>query len=199
MRGLRPAVSQAGYQPQVLYHDRLRPMAGTQHRTVNPKPNISLAELIMEPLHYNPHMMGWWGASLTDPSEWELDDRLKAPKPQLIRSSDARDARCAEMYNVTKSFADAGFTHMAHLLTGWAPGETLEFHSYRTVRRKLGGTPGFSERDFNSLLEAVPAEWKLVIKSASVAKNANPSWDLEELARKLPPPVGSWVATPMDE
>ena len=123
MRGLTPALNQEGYLPHIVYHNTKTPAGSEQERTVNPKVVMSLAEVLMEPLFYNPNMQGWWGAALCDSAEWELSHRAANRKPALIRSSGERNQRCKEMFKTATMFAHEGITHLAHLLNGWEAGE----------------------------------------------------------------------------
>ena len=80
---------QRGFSPETTYR---RARAGSV-RTVHVGGVWSLGSVLMEPVFYNPHLAGWWGAAVLDDSKQELQHRLVGNEhPQLLRSSNKRRA-----------------------------------------------------------------------------------------------------------
>ena len=105
---LAPNVSQQNAQPFVP-HSR---------RTVNVRPDWTLAQIAMEPLFYNPHMSGRYGARASDPPAFLRTERDKpGARPTLLRASPQRRQDASVMYKRSQDVAAAGFTHACHLLT----------------------------------------------------------------------------------
>ena len=94
LRGIQPAVDQAGCSPQVHYPlgDK-REGAGGLRRSVAVKAVWSAGEVLMEPLFYNPNLSGWWDSKIVDPPEWETEHRRMHPRAHWIRRSDVCKAR----------------------------------------------------------------------------------------------------------
>jgi hypothetical protein len=81
-----------------------------------------------------------------------------------------------QMYEITRAFARAGITHVAHLLSGTGPGELLEITHYRRL-------PDYTHKHiapnmYKFLLEAIPKAWSQVIQDASTEKTGNQTWDI---------------------
>ena len=85
----------------------LRPSVGTQIRsrtrleTQFVREFWSLAEVMMEPIFYNPNLPweeGWAGL---DAAVWEIHDRRRAPHCKLLRSSIQRCERADRVYAVS--------------------------------------------------------------------------------------------------
>jgi hypothetical protein len=95
------------------------------------------------------------------------------------------------MYEITRVFAGAGITHVAHLLSGTRPGELLEITHYRRLpeatRRCI--TPTL----YKSLLEAIPKAWNQVVQDASTAKSGNQTWDLVDTIQGMALPNKTWI------
>ena len=78
----------------------------------------SIGRVLMEPLFYNPHLSGWWGAAVLDSPDWERLARDKKPKPKLCRWTNEREEDAREVYERSVRFAGVGVTHVVHLLGG---------------------------------------------------------------------------------
>mmetsp|Transcript_51983 Transcript_51983/g.137918 ORF Transcript_51983/g.137918 Transcript_51983/m.137918 type:complete len:168 (+) Transcript_51983:3042-3545(+) len=122
----------------------------------------------MEPLLYNPNLSGWWGGKVLDSPAWLRADRERHRDVRLVRASPQRRQRAAVLHQLSVALADAGLTHVAHLLS---TDRGLHLRSYHEVRHQLGRSPAFSADVYRSLLDALPAAVKMVSPphSSSVA------------------------------
>ena len=93
--------AQKKHTPEVTYNEARR---GTK-RTVRVGGQWSIGRVLMEPLFYNPHLAGWWGAAAIDEPGWERQDRERRAKPKLCRWSNEREGDAREVYDRSKRFA----------------------------------------------------------------------------------------------
>ena len=194
MRGLTPAVSQEGANPHAHYPltSRTTSIDGSP-RTVNIKTTWSIGESAMEPLFYNPNMGGWWGAPLTDPADWEVDDRESHPRAASLRWSKEKECRSRDIDTTSRAFAAWDITHFMHLLTGTGAGEELRIATYRDIIARRAATPPFSAHTYQSLLDAIPHQWTQAVKEATTAKQQDPTATFRQIVDRTPLPPGSWV------
>ena len=166
-----------------------------------PREGWSLGEVLMEPLHYNPHITGEWGGPLSDTPEHEIDDRAARPACHLIRPSPHRLVAADAYYDRTKRFAAAGATHVLHLLSGWGAHEDLrlmtgaQFANLQRTRLPARAPLHVTVAEFDALIQHLPFSWKTVIQDAIAAKRAHPIWTLQDVVAHTPLPPGAWVQT----
>ena len=79
--------AQKEHTPEVTYNEARRGIK----RTVRVGGRWSIGRVLMEPLFYNPHLSGWWGAAAIDEPGWERQDRERRAKPGLWSSRTCSD------------------------------------------------------------------------------------------------------------
>ena len=82
--------------------------------------HCQLGRVLMEPLLYNSHLSGRWGAATLNPETHTLEQRQRkgpgASEPKIYCWSPERDTDAKEVYDRSKRFAELGLTHIVHLL-----------------------------------------------------------------------------------
>ena len=81
----------------------------------------SLGRVPMEPLFYNSHLSGRWGAATIDPETYIRTRTEKAQRTRGIRTQNlllepGTRHRCQRGVRRSKRFSELGLTHIAHLL-----------------------------------------------------------------------------------
>jgi ribonuclease HI len=193
LRGLVPRDSepdgQRGFTPEVTYREARH----GRRRTVRVGGEWSVGRVLMEPLFYNPHLSGWWGACVLDSTTEELEHRIQRPKIRWARQSAARVAEAEEVYARSRKFAGYGITHVCHLLNGtlkimtW--GELKGIHG----RRGGGGVP-CERADFEALIASLPKVWREVINTTSASRRQGET--IRDIIRRSSLPKGSYVCAP---
>ena len=178
----------------------LRPSVGTQIRsrtrleTQFVREFWSLAEVMMEPIFYNPNLPweeGWAGL---DAAVWEIQDRRRAPHCMLLRSSIQRCERADRVYALSLKFAALGITHVGHLIRGWKEGEALTFMTWLQLRERCGRRgPPCTRAQYDMLMRSVPPQWHRVLESITQLKQVHMTWHLRKVLKREPLPEGSWV------
>ena len=99
---------------------------------------LSLGEILMEPVFYNPRIGGSLNTKIQEQQGWELEDRKARNECHIVRSSKSRRMRAQTRLNQCNAIADIGITHIAHLIKGAEPGEPLSLHSWTSLSEKYG-------------------------------------------------------------
>ena len=194
MHGPIPSVDQVNMRPLAQYAALTSDsFTGAGPRSVAVKSAWTFGEILMEPLSYNPYLAGWWGHKVLDSPAWLRDDRDRHREVRLVRSSPQRLQRARGLYDVSVQLADAGLTHVVHLLS---LSGGLHLRSYRELRSDLGRTPRFTRATYDSLLEALPPVWLQIVTAAASLHAQHLSWDMPTLIRRIPPPPNVWVQLP---
>ena len=165
LRGLVPYdgedAAQKDHTPEVTYRQA---RAGVP-RTVRVGGLWSIGRVLMEPLFYNPHLSGWWGAAvlnrLLDSPDWERLARDKKPKPKLCRWTNEREEDAREVYERSVRFAGVGVTHVVHLLDGGG----LPM-AWREFRRSCHPTPPCDQDEYSRLIKSLPEAWLATLRDA---------------------------------
>ena len=188
---LAPLVDQDGAHPFIQ---------GAQ-RTVKVKAEWSLAEVLMEPIFYNPCLGGRWGERPSDPQHYRREEREKPnAKATLIRVSDERRDFANVYYMKSKDMAAAGFTHMAHLVTTDRPGVALaiinwpEFTALTKERLGRHASTPLDRESFDRLVRAIPDHWKRAVNQTSdrLVGRHRPT-GVASLLREEAPRPGEWL------
>ena len=79
---------------------------------------LSMGEIRMEPIFYNPRIGGPWNDRIQEKEGWELEDRKKKNECHIIRSSKHRRDQATERLKKNSAIAEVGITHMTHLIKG---------------------------------------------------------------------------------
>ena len=185
-RGLVPAVDQGEACPEVTYAQAREGML----RSVNVMRDATLAEVLMEPLWYNPSMQGWLGAAVVDRQGYEVHARKQSPAVAPLRSSRERERQACEYYNLTLAFAGVGLTHVADLLVGTGPNEALD------LRPLDPSWPQAVTVVYPELLRALPLSWLRAIRVARGLRAASPGLPWRVVVRSAPRPRCVWMTGP---
>ena len=205
MRGLTPAVSQKGMKPHTRYNALSTTGGiGGGERTVRIKAVWSVGEVLMEPLHYNPCMGTWWGATWIDAGEWECHQRKRNGKVCLIRRSDERRRLAKEMHALTLVMADMGLTHVVDITRDWnlrgggrlATYDELWEGMNRQSRMQRQST--FTRAIYTSLTNALPQVWKDTIHNVAIHNEGSHQQEplreaIRRVAQHTPLPADTWV------
>ena len=187
LRGLVPwdgtHDGQQGRTPEVTYRSAREGVA----RTVRVGGEWSLGRVLMEPLFYNPHLSGWWGAAVLDEAEWVLNDRVARAKVVWSRQSDGRVADATEVYRRSQQFARLGITHVCHLLTG--SGKLMSWEQLRGVVGRRGQDP-CTQQEYGALLGSIPSVWRDVLNHAAASW---PGGSANDALRRAILPPGAWT------
>ena len=157
---------------------------------------LTLGEILMEPVLLNPRLGGALNAANREDSQWEGADRRRRVHCQLMRSSSHRRARADAAWSRMAAVAAGGITHMVHIVRGWEAGAPLgicTWPEYRERARRLGITAPVSRAEFDSLVRHLPLQWTRVIRAAAAVKALQPTWTLEDLVRCGSLSPGTWV------
>ena len=182
-RGLVPAVDQEGANPEVTYGDA---RAGTDRR-VNVHLDSTLAEVLMEPVHYNQCIGGWFGAQVIDPHGSDRRDKARRPAVALYRGSDTRAQQARGYYAMTVEYAHVGITHIIDLLEGLQPGEQLRL---RVANAKW---PPIVQQTYHALLQGLPKQWLRLIRAAALFKAQHPHLPWQSVVRLSPRAKVVWL------
>ena len=161
---LRGLVPWAGEQKpprksEVTYHQARNGVA----REMRVDGQWSLGRVLAEPLFYNPHLSGWWGAPVLDTPEFELQHRVRTPKVMFARQSVQRVQDAREVYMRSKKFAAVGLTHICHLLD--SQGNIMTWQGLKLHVGRRGEMP-CEEPEFEQLLASIPQRWQDIIRTA---------------------------------
>ena len=97
---------------------------------------LSIGEILMEPIFYNPRIGGPWNDRIQEKVGWELEDRKKRNECHIIRNSKYRRDLATERLKKNIEIAEVGITHMTHLIKGAEANETLDIHSWESLNEK---------------------------------------------------------------
>ena len=179
LRGLVPSAKQTTtHTPEVTY----RQAREGRTRVVHVDGDWSLPRVLVEPIFYNPHLSGWWGASVLDPPRYELDHRLGKSKAHFLRHSAERVDDAKEVYERSRRFAALGITHVCHLLT--PHGRLLSWEKLTRLVGRRGERP-CSREEFEALISSLPRRWKNVLDAAA-------GWIAQRGGRSMSDAVGEW-------
>ena len=180
---------QRGFEPEVTYREARQ----GKRRTVRVGGDWSFGRVLMEPIFYNPHLSGWWGASVLDAQQAALDGRLREPATALTRYSAQREADAREVYERLQRFAAVGLTHLCHLVER---GRLITWDRLRDFREIVGrrGVMPCNRDEFEALCAAVPRAWKEVLDdAASTWRNGMQSSDMVVSAEvRVPQRTKGW-------
>ena len=101
---------------------------------------LSIGEILMEPIFYNPRIGGPWNDRIQEKVGWELEDRKKRNECHIIRSSKYRRDLATERLKKNIEIAEVGITHMTHLIKGAGANETLDIHSWESLNEKYNSS-----------------------------------------------------------
>ena len=192
---MSPSETQDGHNPHVRYTALSEAAAiGGEPRTVKTKEVWTLAEILMEPIFYNPNIGGWWGARITDSENWLINNRELYPQVRMIRGrSKERLLLAKNYYNLSKKISKAGVTHVAHIISGWGPGENIKLLDFKDLQKKYKDNTPFSRKQYNELIQHIPIKWKETLDNANKTKQNFPNCSLRAFLKKEVPKVGTWI------
>ena len=158
----------------------------------------SLLAVLCEPLAYNAHIGGVWGARVDEPrgSVDVLEQTHRDGKACLTRVSSARSDQAAEVLGRYLRVAEAGYTHMADLVVVDVERVRVRLRRYNELARR--GQPAcMSEERYRSLVSGLPPVWLDALERASelLAErlHAGLASSLQDLAEAESLPEGVWV------
>ena len=187
LRGLVPYdgedAAQKDHTPEVTYRQA---RAGVP-RTVRVGGLWSIGRVLMEPLFYNPHLSGWWGAAVLDSPDWERLARDKKPKPKLCRWTNEREEDAREVYERSVRFAEVGVTHVVHLLGG----DGRRPMAWREFRRSCHPNPPCDQHEYSRLIESLPEAWLITLRDAVLNRPRPIDW--QECVRTSDLPGNAWT------
>ena len=119
----------------------------------------SLGRILMEPLFYNPHLAGWWGAAVLDASSGDLSQRLANEDTQWRRYTEQRKVEGKEVYDRGKRWAAYGITHVCHLVN--SSGNLLSWAGFHSLGAQRGLNRGLvpPKSEFDALKASLPKIW----------------------------------------
>ena len=182
-RGLVPAVDQRGANPEVPYAEA---RAGAP-RTVNVHPDLTFAEILMEPCMYNPNIGGWFGAKVLEPDGFERQEKARRPTVALFRGTEGRKQQARDYYQITLAYAQAGITHVIDLLTGLRPGQRLNLRPVDPL------WPPVVQQTYMELLRGLPVQWLEQIRDARNLKARSPHLSWHNFVHQFPRSKDVWV------
>ena len=142
-----------------------------------------------------------WGARVREPTHAAdvLQRDHSRGSATLTRVSAARRDRAAMVLRRYQQVANAGFTHVAHLLVVDTALGRIRVRHYAELTRR--GYPACMDAKlYQCLINGFPAAWWQVLDEASallrsrLETHASPT--LGDLVRLFPLPTGSWVRLP---
>ena len=187
------AASGVGVRCSRAWRSGTRSIAGTipQH-----KGELTLGEILMEPIFFNPRLGGDLNSANMEEEQWEIFDRTRRPQCQLMRSSNFRRARAETLWARIQPIAETGITHMVHLIKGKGLGAGLDFYTWPEFRARLGAwerSGSMTRAVFESLISNVKTMWTSRIQAASALKIAHPTWSLADVVRADMMTPGTWL------
>ena len=123
---------------------------------------------------------------------------MKQTRGNLNSISDARDQESKSMYDISVSMSNAGFTHMAHLITLERLSDPIflmnwsEFYAASKKTSRRNRTP-LNEESFGRLIDAIPSDWKRNIAIASDARKGERAPSLLKIIQQIKPREWEWV------
>ena len=170
-------------------------------RTALPQRGWTLARVAMEPLAYNQHISGVWGARVLEPtvSADVLTRTHECGSATLTRVSTARRRQAAMVLRRYLAVAAAGYTHMMHLLVVDRALGRVRMRRYAELSRR-GMPPCMPEQLYAKLVAGLPAAWLEVLDTASAMltqrMQRGEACALEDLIHAYPLEQGTWVSLP---
>ena len=157
--------------------------------------------MLVEPLAYNQHISGVWGARVLEPSSSDVlqRDHSLADPATLTRVSQARRELAAAVLRRYLAMAAAGYTHFVHLVVVDEAVGRVRVRRYEEMSRR-GQSPCMSEARYRDLISCLPLEWVAILDSASALLRTRldegKPCGLADLARTYPLAEGVWVRLP---
>ena len=96
-------------------------------------------------------------------------------------------------YNLSKKISKAGVTHVAHIISGWGPGENIKLLDFKDLQKKYKDNTPFSRKQYNELIQHIPIKWKETLDNANKTKQNFPNCSLRAFLKKEVPKVGTWI------
>ena len=171
---------------------------GGATRSVTVEGTWSLLAVLSEPLAYNAHISGVWGARVTEPhgSEDVLEQTHRDGTACLTRVSSARSDQAAEVLRRYLLVAEAGYTHMADLVVVDVECARVRLRRFNELARR-GRPECMSAERYRSLTSGLPSVWLVALERASALLverlQAGLTTSLQDLAEVESLPEGVWV------
>ena len=170
-------------------------------RVALPQTHWTLMRVLMEPLAYNQHLSGVWGARVLEPAA--AADVLERDHcdgtATLTRVSRARREQARMVLARYTAVARAGYTHVLHLLVVDERLERVRVKRYDELHVR-GQVACMSAVVYRQLVSGFPPAWWEVLDTASGLLReriqCGAPCSLEDLARSFPLPKAVWVRLP---
>ena len=170
-------------------------------RPALPQSGWTLMRVMMEPLAYNQHISGVWGARVLETAGTAdvLRRTHAAGTATIVRVSSVRRRQAADVLHRYVTVARAGFTHVMHLLVLDRECKCIRLRRYGELRCR-GQQMCMTAARYRQLVDGMPAEWHEVLATATASLREclarGETCTLLDLAHMYPLPRGAWVRLP---